>query len=326
MRRRGNYMADLKGASESLTALLGKRATTLEVLAVSAKIAATIAAALIALTRIVTLPPWMAYAAITVVMFSTLFVLFADKGSSAALADARQAMDKAIEHEADLENARRRYEAAEEAYDAELERLSQFQAARDLMRAIFEEVAQSTTPMDEVSLIDLTLKQARRSLFLAHGFEMNDVHTICVYQRVVNSSGNAELVCRAHIRAIECDMKQARVWREGIGAAGVALASSREVVVPDLRAVELGSLYHLPEKKVEDDVRYRSIVAEPIVLNGKSDIWGVVVATSSIPNHFSVEDRSYVNVTESLAGIMGLAVKIVRAKQAGMPPVARAVA
>jgi hypothetical protein len=60
-------MTDLKGASESLTALLGKRATTLEVLAVSAKIAATIAAALIALTRIVTSPSWVAYAAVTVV-------------------------------------------------------------------------------------------------------------------------------------------------------------------------------------------------------------------------------------------------------------------
>lgn len=51
-------MADLKGASESLTALLGKRATTLEVLAVSAKIAAAVAAALIALAKVANFPPW----------------------------------------------------------------------------------------------------------------------------------------------------------------------------------------------------------------------------------------------------------------------------
>jgi GAF domain len=158
------------------------------------------------------------------------------------------------------------------------------------------------------------LKQARRALFLAHGFEMNDFHTICVYQRVMGSDGRPELVCRAHIRAIDCELALARVWKEGIGVAGTALAKATEVVVPDLTAPELGTLYNLREKKDEDDTRYRSIVAEPISLDGSGALWGVLIATSSRAGHFSVQDRSYVNVTEALAGMISLAVKLVRGK------------
>lgn len=306
---------ELKATSRALTRLLGARATILDRSAIVAKILAAMGAAVLAISKVVTvLPPEATHVAAAVVFFATILVLFADKGKSSALADAREAMDKALDRESELESELRKYQAAEKAYNAELERLSHFQAARDLARAIFEEVATSTAPMDELAVIDLFLKQARRSLFLAHGFDMNDFHTICVYQRVDSSDGGNELVCKAHIRAIDCELAMARTWKAGVGAAGAALARREEVLVPDLKAPQLGSLYGIPEKKTDDEVRYRSIVAEPIALNGKNELWGVLVATSSRAGHFSMEDRSYADVAQSLAGMISLAVKLVRAK------------
>lgn len=308
-------MMDLKESSRTLTNILGVRATALERLSVTSKLLTAIGAGIIPVATFANWPI-LGDAAAAVVFVTTIFLLYTDKDTSTSLADARTAMDHALDQQAESEVGRRKYEAAEKAYNDELDRLSHFQAARDLVRAILEDVATSNSQLDEVSVIDRMLKTARHSLTLAHGFEMKDFHTICVYQRVVGSSGVAELICRAHLRTIDCDVKQARSWKEGVGAAGTALARGEEIVVPDLKAPELGTLYSLPEKKAEDDSRYRSIAAEPISLDGKKDLWGILVATSSVPAHFSLEDRSYVNVTQSLAGMIGLAVKLVRSKAA----------
>jgi hypothetical protein len=310
-------MADLKASSRALTQLLGKRATVLERTLFASRIGTAVGLAVIA---IATSANWasVVYVAAAIVFVLTLFEIFADKEGSTTLADARQAMDKALDQESESENQRRKAAAVENAYSQELERLSHFQAARDLVRAIFEDVATAQSNWDEIRVINLILQQARRSLFLALGFEMGDFHTICVYERVATTGGIAELVCKAHVRSIDCDLQEARIWREGVGAAGTALARGEEVVVPDLHAPELGTLYSLPDKKPDDDARYRSIVAEPIGMDGKGQLWGVLVATSSIPNHFSLEDRSYVDVTESLAGMISLAVKLVRSKSAAL--------
>ena len=306
----------LRETSKDITIQLGTRSTILERLSFAFKICSAGGALAIAFARLADWPPGVTYVAASVVFISAVFVLVADKGASKSLADARIAMDKALEQEAEAEASRRKFAAAEDAYNSELERLSHLQAARDLVRAILEGVALSAKQLNEISVIDLMLKQARRALFLAHGFDMNDFHTICVYQRREGEDGRAELVCKAHIRAIECDLTQARVWKEGVGVAGIALAQGDEVVVPDLTALELGSLYRIPEPKAEDGTRYRSIVAEPISLDNGGALWGVLIATSSRPGHFSVEDRSYVNVTQSLAGMISLAVKLVRSKTA----------
>lgn len=310
-------MMDLKESSRALTRILGDRASALERLAVISKLLTATGAAIIVVATFAN-RPIIGNTSAAVVFIATLFLLYTDKDNSKSLAEARTAMDHALDQQAESEAMHRKYEAAETAYNNELERLSYFQAARDLVRAILEDVATSNSQLDEVSVIDRMLKTARHALTLAHGFEMKDFHTICVYQRAVNATGVVELICRAHLRTIDCDVKQARTWKEGVGAAGTALARGEEIVVPDLRAPELGTLYSLPEKKVEDDTRYRSIAAEPISLDGKKDLWGILVATSSVPAHFSLEDRSYVDVTQSLAGMIGLAVKLVRSKAAGV--------
>jgi GAF domain-containing protein len=306
--------ADLKVASKTITQALMSRANVLESFTTVFKVTTLIGAFLIAVAKGADWPPSITYAAAGAVFVCAVLNLIADKGASISLASARLALDRAIEGEAAAENNKRKNDAAEQAYIAELERLSHFQAAREFFRAIFEDVITANGKLNEVDVIDRILKQARRALFMAHGFEMSDFYTICVYQRVVGENGRAELVCKANIRAIDCNLSQARSWPEGVGVAGAALAQRAEVVVPDLTAPELGSLYNLPLKNKEDDKRYRSIVAEPILGDSSDELWGILIATSSKPGHFSLEDRSYVNVTQSFAGMLGLAVKLVRAK------------
>jgi hypothetical protein len=308
-------MADLKASSQALTQLLGSRATLLDRTVVFSKIASAIGIAVIAIATSANWPA-VVYVAAAVVFVLTVFSVFAEKDASTTLSNARLAMDRAIDQQAESESQRRTAEEVEDAYTEELERLSHFQAARDLVRAIFEDVATSQSTLDEIKVIDRILQQARRSLSLAHGFTMNDFYTICVYERVQVGGAAAELECKSHLRAIDCDLSKARKWKEGVGVAGTALARNEEIIVPDLQAPALGSLYNLPEKKADDDVRYRSIVAEPISLDGKGQLWGVLVATSSNAGHFSLEDRSYVDITQSLAGMISLAVKLVRSKTA----------
>lgn len=255
------------------------------------------------------------YVGATIVFVSAILILAADDNASKLLAKARIALDRAKEQESEFENQARHFAEVENLYETELARLSHFQAARDLVRALFEDVALDGAS-DETEVIRRMLLQSRRQLFLAHGFEMSDYYTICVYERVVNpATSKAELHCRAHIRAIDCALTDARVWKEGIGAPGVALARRAEVIVSDLLSPDVASLYGPPEKKQNDDERYRSVVAEPIILDG-GEPWGVLVSSSSKKDHFSPQARSYVDVTESLAGMIALAIKLTRAKRA----------
>lgn len=317
-------MDDFQKSSRGLTKLLGRQATMLERASLGFKILILVATVVVALSKggsptpipppssatTATAPstPITLYVAEAVLFIATLFVLLTDKSSSNALAKAKEAME-------DAEGKLLTIDSRDEVYLAEIERMESFQAARDVVRAILEAVALRETPYDEITVINMMLKQASRPLTLAHGFKLNEYYTICVYQKCVNDkTGVAELVCKAHIRAIDCDLKDARVWREGVGAAGIALARGQEVVVPDLLAEELGSLYSVPSRKVGDADRYRSIVAEPITGDLNDTLWGILVVTSSVPDHFSLDDRTYVNTAQSLAGMIGLAVKLTRSR------------
>jgi len=309
-------MADLKASSRAITNLLGTRSNILDGFIVVAKLTVLAGTGIIGAARIANSPGVVTYIAVGVVLVAGIFTLIAERSASTTLAEARTAMDIALEQEADAQNVLRKLEAAEKAYNAELDRLSHFQVARDLVRAILEGIATSSSIFEENAVIELILTQARRQLYLAFGFEMSDFYTICVYERVIDpDTGDTVLKCRANKRAIDCDIGKATVWKEGIGAAGSALASGQEVVVPDLSDPALGSLYKLPEKKTDDDVNYRSIVAEPIGMDGKEKLGGALVVTSSRPGHFSVRNRDYVNVAQSLAGMLALTVKLVRAKR-----------
>lgn len=253
--------------------------------------------------------------AVVVVFFSSLVLVGTETDSGNELEFARAALAAAQEQQTITQVQARKFNEIEAVYESELERMSHLQAGRDLIRTIIEGVASSPTVQDEITVITRLLNQAQRALLIAHGFQLNEHYTICIYRAERDaSSQRVTLRCAAHLRAIMCDVAVARPWPEGIGVAGMAYARNAEIVVPDLTAPELGTLYELPEKRTDDDNKYRSIVGEPIVPEG-GELWGVLTATSSEPGHFSLDDRRYVDVAQSLAGMIALAISVNRAKK-----------
>jgi hypothetical protein len=257
-----------------------------------------------------------------VVLISALVLLGTQTDSYRELEHGRAALNKAQDLQTRGHRKDTQFAEIEEVYKAEIERLSHLQAGRDLIRAIIEDVASSQLHRTDEDVISRILSQAQRSLFLAHGFRLNEHYTICIYKAKQDpDSKKFKLHCVAHIRSIMCDLTESRTWAEGVGVAGVAYARKSEIVVPDLLAPQLGTLYNLPEKKQDDDSKYRSIVAEPIFLES-SDPWGILVSTSSEPDHFSIKNRAFSEVAQSLAGMISLAIKVNRCKSGPRPTIA----
>lgn len=322
---------EIEESSREITEALGGRAKILAGISKWSKITAAAGAAGVTLAKALTsqlvslgadqktadsIAAGITWVSATVVFISAILLLVADDNASKLLAKARIALDLALAQKAVSEKQAEEFEEFKNIFRVELDRLSHFQAARDLFRAVFQDVANQGAK-DEIEVIRRMLDQARRQLFLAHGFDMSSYYTICVYKRIINAAtGKAELHCKAHVRAIDCDVDKARIWKEGVGPGGVALARRGEVIISDLKAPNVSSVYGPQEKKAGDDERYGSIVAEPIIIDGpESDPWGVLIVSSSNANHFKDDDRTYVDVAASLAGMISLAICVVRAKQ-----------
>lgn len=183
----------LKGSSRAITQLLGQRAHNLDRLSDAAKIASAAGATAVA---VATAADWkiVIYISAGIVFVAMLFDLFATQKYSFTLAKARIAIDKALDRQIE-------FDKAENLYEAELERLSHFQAATGLVRDILEDVVTLRTSRDEVSVIVRILTQVRWQLFLAFGFQQDDYHTVGVYRREMTEQGE-RLVLKAHIRAL----------------------------------------------------------------------------------------------------------------------------
>ncbi|MDF2621226.1 MAG: hypothetical protein K0S00_3885 [Xanthobacteraceae bacterium] len=183
------------------------------------------------------------------------------------------------------------------------------------MRGAVERIVDNIS-VDEIKACELLLEVSDRSLAISLGLSIADHYTICIYISEKDSDGRDVLRCVAHRRTVDCPIEEARKWPSGVGVAGAALARGVEVVVPDLTAQGIGTLYsHL--QKPADGERYRSIVAVPIILDDPRAPWGVAVGTSDVPGHFSVGDWAGLQTAEpirALAGMAALAVKIVRSQ------------
>lgn len=167
---------------------------------------------------------------------------------------------------------------------------AQFQALYSMYaagRAVIEQ-ALVNGAADEASMIPQVLKFVRSDMRIALGFGMSDTWTIVVYKNIRKDDGYQYLKPIAHDRSIECDLKDAREWKEGIGVGGMALAKDDQVVAPDILAPAAASLFSLNNGtfRQEDLVRYRSLVAVPVNVVDDDRPWGVVLASSNVANHF----------------------------------------
>ncbi len=220
-----------------------------------------------------------------------------------AAQDASAEAEEAIELALDYEEATIRLRALYFAYAA----------SRNVI-----EHATSMRIADEVRVISTCLEAMQGDLRVALGFELTHTWTICVYRKETgNDDGNAYLRCIAHDRTFPCDLEKARVWKEGVGVGGMALARNAEVVAPDTLAHEAGSLFSLEDPNVGslDRERYRSLIGVPIRVGEDELPWGVVVVTNDQEEHFGNGEDEGVAPEEgvrALAGVVALAVAISR--------------
>ncbi len=147
------------------------------------------------------------------------------------------------------------------------------------------------------------------------GYQTSEHYTLCVYRTTVTNKSEKVLRCIAHTRTVNCALSEARQWPTGVGVAGAALARGNEIVVPDMNAIQIGSLYAGIEKDYDAE-RYRSIAAVPILAAGHNDAWGVVVGTSDRVEHFKVGlDQTGVQTVEAVRALAAMAALAVRADQ-----------
>ncbi|MDP3262015.1 MAG: GAF domain-containing protein [Tabrizicola sp.] len=239
-----------------------------------------------------------------------LYLTFVEEDSIEALVKARRALDEASSRDFEvislLDNL--------EEYQAATGRLTALYTAYSAGRGTVEQ-ALTINHLSDIQLIEACLKVMKTDLRVALGFQLTDFWTIGVY-RAGREGDETVLRLVAHDRSLDCDLAQARPWKLGVGAAGIAFAKRDEVVVPDLLDDSVGTAFRLPGAmiKPEDNLRYRSMFAVPIVvgeLGEGSQPWGVALATSSQPWHFGAESVRGVRPEEavrSLAGIIALAV------------------
>lgn len=256
-----------------------------------------------------TIHPWAmaGIAASILVGIGGLFVLLSEYDASEQLEAARKA----------VEVAREQHVEATELEYVQLQLRDQIDRGVALHTAIMGvrgviEQSLAAGANDPVVILRKSLEIVSNSLVVSFGFASEDTWTICIYKAELEA-GQVMLRCVAHDRTIMCDMDTARRWPAGVGAAGVAYAQDDEVIVPDLLAPELGSIFSLGDRARDHDyARYRSIAAVPVDVGENCAPWGVVVVTSDRPGHFDPGDTDRLTTSEparALAGMAALAIQ-----------------
>ncbi len=241
------------------------------------------------------------------------FILTYTDDNAETLVQAQRALIEAQDASEAFEEAR---EFAVEYEEASI-RLRSLYFAYSASRGVLERAAALKLD-DEIRIIQSCLLAMKRDLRVSLGFDLTHTWTICVYRKQSGNDGSgAYLHCIAHDRTFDCALEKARVWREGVGVGGMALAKNAEVVAPDALAPEAGSLFSLQEPVVSalDRDRYRSMIGVPIQVGEDKSPWGVVVVTIDQPEHFGNGDSKGVPPEEgarALAGVVALAVALSR--------------
>jgi GAF domain-containing protein len=242
-------------------------------------------------------------AALALVALGSVFVALTEKDASEALEVARDAVSQAQRYNEEIDKFQR--------VQGDIRRVSELYVAMNAMREV---VSRALPQIDTIQIIALCLQVARRSLLIAFGFQLEEHWTMGVYVAETDlASGKDHLRLVAHERSIPCDLAQGRTWPIGVGVGGVAYAKSSEVIIPDLLDPALGSAFALGDfKKPDDDERYRSLAAVPIRTDDTSSPWGVAIATSDRPGHFSVQAQAGLQTVEALRALAGMVELVVR--------------
>lgn len=305
-------MDEIQKARREVTARLGERGHLFGLFTLIAKVFAAVGGCVVAVASLFADHMWgkaVGTSAGTIVFLSSVVLLLIERDGSIVLAHASAALDATLEEREKHRLSEDEHVEREKIYRGELARQSYFFAAMSTIQLYLSTLAGAPKRAPAESF-QIMLTNAKRSLFLAMGFDMTDFYTICVHQAYWDPDQNKILLkCVAAIRAIDCPNSAARIWPEGKAAAGLAFADHRTVVLDDLSNPAYAAIMENTVKLPHDATRHRSVAAFPLY-DGGIRPWGVLSASSSIANHFSWKEHDYVDVGQALADSFSTALRI----------------
>jgi hypothetical protein len=244
-------------------------------------------------------------AGITVAFVGGVYAAMTEPDVSRTLETARQAIEEARLRERQMD----RFNADRARLAREVDRGLELYNSMDVMRGAIEQSLTLPQVPPVATIIQTCLDAAENSLLVAFDFDIRDTWTIGIFVAERRSeSDKVTLRCIAHSRKIRCDISQARTWVEGVGVAGVAYSMSNEIILRDMLAPQLGTVFDLGTlARPYDSKRYRSIAAIPIRVGASATPWGIAVATSDQPGHFSPEASDGVSTAEPIRAIAAMA-------------------
>jgi hypothetical protein len=239
-----------------------------------------------------------------------IFVLATEHDVASSLEKARKAVVRAQDEE------RRTFSLKD--YIEKRERVSarafSIVNANNLFRTALDVMLDPNSKLaPEDQLVAGAVELNSRDLSIAMGFRLEEHWTIAVYKTEANDAPKLSVLrCIAQFRTTKCDTAKARSWPAGKGAAGLALLTGDEYVVVDtLDNNNPASIRTLGSfSKSSDQFLYRSIAAIPVWAPGVGTPWGVVVATSDRPGHFSEDQRANVEVVRLLGKMVETILKV----------------
>jgi hypothetical protein len=137
---------------------------------------------------------------------------------------------------------------------------------------------------DAIKIVMKTLVDSRDSLF---NFRVNELWNFAVY---LYDSEEDMLVPVWRDRHPEhpSPSGEGRKWKPGAGHIGLAFSQGEARITPDARIPGTAELLKLPSAQARpyDEYAYVSFISQPIPRAHPEGSWGVVVATSNVPDRF----------------------------------------
>jgi hypothetical protein len=142
---------------------------------------------------------------------------------------------------------------------------------------------------------------------------------LCVYVAEEDpATHRTEFRCVAQEGTRDAPIERARKWPSGVGVAGAAYATNAEIVVPNMTATGIASLYCTMARQ-DDPEKYKSIAAVPIASHGDHQPWGVAVATSDRVEHFQLNDGTGSHSVEGVRALASMAALAVALEKTTSP-------
>ena len=241
-------------------------------------------------------------AGVALAFFGGLWAAFSEDSTPQVLEKARQAIRDAERKSILANRIENKYKSKQkelliqnELEEDHISWLQDLYAFSGNLREFVENIHAQNALVNE-DVIDSMLKISARDITALANFDGGEFWTLSIFlpQR---SPDTGEVIFLKSISSLRSDrgeeQTEHRKWGVGEGVVGHCFQSGKEVIIEDINDIERSHWLNIPDhlKKKNDNLRYISFAAEPILLTGSGgqEPQGVVIATSDVADRFQIE-------------------------------------